>query len=243
MHGVVVGGTCEYTEGGGAYADVYDVRRHDGSVFRARSLELVKTNPKFSELVDLILVRLYDLERNARPGGLFDVNAIVRTLKDKFPEQWVFDAGKVLESRGWGQVLFTFGGGFHARLTGEGRLYVEEERGTGIIKQYRMHPEYFVIETPETNKAAAAGTTGATAIEQERAPALQIVAQLREMLRVESTLSAAERDDLLSDVEMVEQQLKKREPNRAALAALLEPLARVTSIAGLVSELVRLLNP
>ena len=56
-------------------------------------------------------------------------------------------------------------------------------------------------------------------------------------------MSDSEREDLLTDVQMVEQQLKKREPNRAVLAALLEPLSRVASIGGFIADLVRLLNP
>ena len=56
-------------------------------------------------------------------------------------------------------------------------------------------------------------------------------------------MSDSEREDLLTDVQMVEQQLRKREPNRAVLAALLEPLSRVASIGGFVADLVRLLNP
>lgn len=47
MHGVIVGGTCEYQEGGGAYSDVYEVKRSDGTLFRATSLQLMKREPAF----------------------------------------------------------------------------------------------------------------------------------------------------------------------------------------------------
>ena len=206
-----------------------------------------QTNMKFSEFIDLILARLYELERGAGPGTLFDVNAIAQELREKIPPQWMFDAGKVLESRGWAQVAFTFGGGCHARLTGEGRLYVEEERGTGIIRQYRAAPAQFVSGSGVGHQVIVGSTTGAishvAAIEQERAPALLVLNQLRDALRRDATLTEPERDELLTDVTMIEQQLRKREPNRAALAALLEPLSRVASIAGLVADLVRLFNP
>jgi hypothetical protein len=66
---------------------------------------------------------------------------------------------------------------------------------------------------------------------------------LKDALRQDATLPGSEREDLLTDVEMIEQQLRKREPNRAALAALLEPLSRITSIAGFVADLIRWFNP
>jgi len=42
MCGVVVDGFCEYQDGGGAYTDVYWVRRNNGTFFRARSLDLMR---------------------------------------------------------------------------------------------------------------------------------------------------------------------------------------------------------
>jgi hypothetical protein len=83
----------------------------------------------------------------------------------------------------------------------------------------------------------------AITIEQERAPAFHVLRQLKETLRHDAVLTGPEREDLLMDVEMIEQQLRKREPNRAVLAALLEPLSRVASIAGFVADLIRLFNP
>ena len=46
-HGVVVGGTCEYQEGGGAYSDVYEVQRSDGTRFNATWVQLIKREPAF----------------------------------------------------------------------------------------------------------------------------------------------------------------------------------------------------
>jgi hypothetical protein len=42
MHGVIVDGTCEYQPGGGSYRDTYEVKRADGTTFRARSVELTR---------------------------------------------------------------------------------------------------------------------------------------------------------------------------------------------------------
>jgi hypothetical protein len=45
--GTIVGGTCEYHQGGGSYRDVYEVERRDGAIFCAPSIDLVKRDPAF----------------------------------------------------------------------------------------------------------------------------------------------------------------------------------------------------
>jgi hypothetical protein len=40
--GVIVSGQCRYTVGGGPYQDVYEIKRSDGHIFRAKSTEIVK---------------------------------------------------------------------------------------------------------------------------------------------------------------------------------------------------------
>ena len=92
-----------------------------------------QTALKFGQFIDLIMARLLEREQETPAGYLIDLNHVARELNVNVPDQWVFDAGNVLESRGWAQVIFTFGGRCQARLTGEGRLDVEEERGNARI--------------------------------------------------------------------------------------------------------------
>src|SRR5256885_7315151 len=99
------------------------------------------TKLKFSQFVELLLVRLYELEQEQSSTEFFDVDAIARELKDPVPEGWTFDAAKVLQSRGLIDCIFTLGGA-HAHLTGEGRLFIEEDKGrTGIISEYKHAPD------------------------------------------------------------------------------------------------------
>ena len=86
------------------------------------------------------------------------------------------------------------------------------------------------------------GVSQVSTIEGQRAPAFAVLEQLKHELSSDPNLTEADRAELLADVEMIGQQLKKREPNRAVLAALLESLSNVTSVAGLVADLVRLFN-
>ena len=206
-----------------------------------------RTALKFGQFIDLLIARVLDREQEAPSGALIDLNEVAREIKVAVPDQWIFDAGKVLESRGWAQVVFTMGGGCHARLTGEGRLHVEEEHGTGIIREYHEAPAQFISVSGTANQVIVGSGTGAVShtvtIEQERAPAFRLLRWLKDGLQRDPTLTDSEREDLLSDIQMIEQQLRKREPNRAVLAALLEPLSHVASIAGFVADLVRLLNP
>jgi hypothetical protein len=46
------------------------------------------TKMKFSEFIDLLLARLYDLEQTeGGPGRFFDLNAIAQELKPRVPFQ------------------------------------------------------------------------------------------------------------------------------------------------------------
>jgi hypothetical protein len=206
------------------------------------------TKMKFSEFVDLLLARLYELEQQSQTGNEYlDLNEIARQLVSPIPSGWVFDAGKVLESRNLAQCVFTLGGGCHAMLTGEGRIYVEEERGTGIIRQFHQSPQNYVVVSGSSNQVVVgdsqSGVTQTLTVERERRPAFELLDAIENQLKTDPTIDEPEKEDLLTDVGMIRGQLRKREPNRVALAALLEPLSKVASVGGFVLNLIKLLNP
>ncbi len=68
MHGVIVSGTCEYQLGGGSYRDIYEVKRADGTIFRARSFELVRREPPFTNVREATQI-LRDWLRPAKTKG------------------------------------------------------------------------------------------------------------------------------------------------------------------------------
>lgn len=201
---------------------------------------------KFSEFVDLLLAALYEFEQ--KPGGAeeyFDLNRIAQQLTEPVPAQWVFDAAKVLEARRLTRCVFTFGA-IYGQLTGEGRLYVEEEKGTGIIKKYHETPGNFVVITGDGNQVVVGGRQGTISqvvdIATERKAVFDLLDKIVELLNEDHSLKPQEKQDLLTDAETVRNQLKKREPNRTALAALLEPLSQVASISGFVANLIQMIN-
>lgn len=200
---------------------------------------------RFSEFVDFLLVRLFELERTQGAGGYFLLNDIAKELKEAIPVAWVVDAGRVLEARRLATCALQIGGHVRAQLTGEGRLFVEEERGA--VKKVREELAHIIV-TGSNNQIAVAGgnqinLTQTLGIEKEREPAFRLLAEIEAFLKGDKSLGDDSRADYLTDLEMVRAQLRKREPNRSALAAILEPLSQVTSIATKIADLVRLLNP
>jgi hypothetical protein len=196
---------------------------------------------QFKDFVDLLLVGLYDRDRK-NAGAFFDLGAIAREIKDDIPRSWTFDAAKVLEVRSLAQCMYTFGG-VHASLTGEGRLYVEE--GRGITKDAREHrgAYYNVTVTGDNNVVSAGeGQVQTLTIEQEREPAFDLIERAKSSLMKDESISGEKRIEASTYLELLKSQLKKQDPDRSLIAALLEALGKVTSIAGNVASLIRLFN-
>ena len=199
---------------------------------------------KFSEFVNLVLAQLYEWDRQ-KSGAFFNLNAVSKGLRQQVPQQWVFDAAKVLQARGLVQAIFAFGGFCQASLTGEGRLYVEEEQG--FVKQIHESPQHYFLNVSGSNNQVVVGSNPQDVqqhmtVEESRRPAFSVLDEIEETLNKDSTLEPASKADLLADLDAVRKQLRKREPNRPALAALLQPMAQVATIAGHVATLIKLLN-
>lgn len=202
---------------------------------------------KFSEFVDFTLVRLYQLEQTQGAGRYFSLNQIAKELKEEIPPAWIRDAGKVLQSRRLAEAIFMIGGNAQAQLTGEGRLWVEE--GHGKVPEIQKDlPRIMVSISGANNQVSVAGgdqsqMTQTQTIAQERQPVFQLIDQIGTTLEKDSGLNDQQKKEILVDVAAVRGQLEKREPNRSVLAAILEPLSQITSIASLVAELIKLINP
>lgn len=201
--------------------------------------------PKFSEFVDVLLVGLYEADR-ADPGSFFDLNALAKGLISVIPVDWVFDAAKVLESRLLAQCLYSYGA-IRARLTGEGRLYVEE--GRGITKQVLQDPEQYFVNIKGNQNQVVIGQTGGsigvsvqTDIQIQREPAFRELAGIRSALDNDATLSDQDKEQAQSFVKIMETELKRPTPRRQLLSAMLDALSRIASIATKVASLVRLLG-
>src|SRR5437868_1222212 len=98
---------------------------------------------KFTDFVDLLLVALYEADQSENGNEFQDLDALAATIKGDVPRDWVFDAAKVLQTRALADCIFTFGG-THAKISGQGRLYVENEQG--FTKQaQQFHTTYYNV--------------------------------------------------------------------------------------------------
>jgi hypothetical protein len=195
----------------------------------------------FTELVDLVLAILYDRERWAigegktSPISYLDLDRIVGDLKVRIPRDWMSDVGKVLESRGLADCIYTFGGGCQAKITGQGRLLVEESKQKYDELVDKLFDEYLLEE-------AVAGPSIPRTLQEERKAAFDVLKQIKRSLRKDTTISPEQRRDLLNNVGIIEVQLNRLEPNRPLIASVLQPLSDLQTIAPAVRTLVKLFN-
>jgi hypothetical protein len=198
---------------------------------------------RFTEFVDLLLVRLYELDRE-RPDDFVNLALVAEQIKADVPATWVIDAARVLETRALADVVYTFGG-TDAKISGEGRLYVEEGRGT--TKAIQAAPQNFYVQVSGDNNQVVTGSLVGSAtqqltIEQERAPALKLLDDLHRKVTDDQSISGATRMEALTYLGLIQQELKKPEPNRNVIGVVLEPLSKIASIAGGIASLMRLFN-
>ena len=192
----------------------------------------------FSKFIDLLLVKLYDLDRELG-DKFFDLNWIAQQIIGNSPEKWGFDAAKVLESRGLAMCIFTFGG-VQGQITGEGRLYVEEDRGkTEEIKKDR--PNYYINVTGDNNQVGVQSTQTMT-VKSDEGLASKLVREMKAAIESDEALQGADKAEAVSYLDLVEKEAKRPAPNRNILAAVLEPLSKIASIAGNVAKPIQIIN-
>jgi hypothetical protein len=198
---------------------------------------------KFSEFVDLLLVKLYELDREQGQSGFFDLNRLATDIKGDVPREWVFDAAKVLETRALADCIFTFGG-THAKISGEGRLYVEE--GRGITKKVQEAPSTYYVNINGSNNQVVAGHNATeirqTAVTNDQTPVAALLKEIDERIQSDAGLPKESREEALVLTDVVRREIKKIEPNRTLLGAVLDPLSKISSIAGNVATLIKLFN-
>jgi hypothetical protein len=204
---------------------------------------MAKPSYKFSEFVDLLVVKLYESEREQDSSAFVNLDALAQQIKGDIPSDWVFDAAKVLETRALANCTFNPRGTF-AKISGEGRLYVEE--GRGITKQVQQSPaNFYVTVTGDNNNILAA--QDATNIQQKtidetQTPIGKELNEITKRIEADSALSEATRQEALDYANLIRNETKKPEPNRSLVAAVLEPLSKIASIAGNVATLIKFLN-
>jgi hypothetical protein len=197
---------------------------------------------KFSEFLDRLLFKLYEFDRE-HSDEFANLSELAETIKGDVPPSWIVDAGKVLDARALADVIFTFGG-TDAKISGEGRLYVEEGRGT--TPQIQQAPQNYYINIPGHSNQVVVGNSGQVlqrnTIEQERAPAFKLLDEIERKLSDDPNTKGANETEAKTYVGLIRQELRKAEPNKNVIAAVLDPLTKIASIAGSVASLIKLFN-
>ena len=199
---------------------------------------------KFSDFVDIVLVRLYEADR-AESDKFVDLSMVQKEIKGDVPASWLLDVAKVLQSLGLAQCIIN-SNGVYAQITGQGRLYVENHRGkTGEIEK---NPSiyYNVTVSGSQNLVVTGQNTGPMAQniagDNRQGPWSDIVDAIEKKVREDVSLDDDQRRHSLDYVQIVRGELRKREPNRTIIAAVLEPLSQIVSIASQVANLIKVFN-
>ncbi len=199
----------------------------------------------FTEFVDFLLVRLYDLDRDE--GGQFqDVDALAAELRADVPDRWPYQAIESLKRRGWVDASMSTDQGTYASITGDGRLYVEgRQHETEVIERYRQQPaNYVYVEGNVGNLAVGtAGDVSQISLSGDvQAQALGIVAEMRDALNGDDSLDEETREEALGDVSALEGQIKRRKLNKNVVVGLIGSLSGIASVAQLGIKLGELLT-
>ena len=195
---------------------------------------------QITELSELILVRLYDLE-NEQGGGLHDL----LKLGEEFGEtsrSKIDQAAKVLEARGLILASFSMVT-INAGITGEGSLFVEQGGQTNVIPQYRKDPSSFTIVDHSTHFHGSVSDSNVAVGSRDVTQSIKstetttLLNEIHQTLVNDQSLESEARAELLRDVETLRAELSRAVPRQGVLKTILSTLKDVASIGGLIVKL------
>jgi hypothetical protein len=195
----------------------------------------------FARFTDLLLARTYEREKRDGSAVFFAVGELMEDLAPYVDSAWLWQSAQLLESRNLVQAAIPTSGDAQVLLTAEGRLFVEDEQGTGLIGQYRQQDQVVLVIGDGNQVAVGHGQTVRQSGEFSKEEALELVDEAERRLHG-ADLPAEEREEALADLETVKMQLKKKNPNLAAVKAVLSGLRDVKLIADLADTLYGLLT-
>jgi len=204
---------------------------------------MAKPTYKFTEFVDLLLVALYEADQSDNESDFKNLEALAATIKGDVPPDWVFDAAKVLQTRTFAICLFSYGG-TNAKITGEGRLYVERKQGfTGKVQE-SPSTYYNVTVTGSGNQVVTGQLVSGVSqtLTHPTSPASRLLDEMAKKIESDNTLAEPTKKEATTYMDLLRFEVAKPEPNRTLIATLLESLGKIASIAGSVVSFIRLLN-
>jgi hypothetical protein len=204
---------------------------------------MARPSYKFSELIDLLIVMLYEADRQQENPSFVSLDALAQQIKGEIPSEWVFDAAKVLQSRMLADCTFN-SMGTYAKISGEGRLYVEE--GRGITREAQQSPAnfYVTVNGDNSNILVAQNATDVRQANasEDQTPVGKVLNEIQKRIQEDPKLTQDARSEALDYAALIRKETKKAEPNRTLVAVVLDSLSKIASIAGNVATLMKYLN-
>ena len=203
--------------------------------------EVIVTN---TELAELLLVRLYDLAEAEGHFKLHGLNEIAAGFGISDMAK-VFRLAEALEGRGLIKAAFAHGPTVHAAITGEGSLLVERGGDTGVIRDYREHPQSFNVAIDQSTHfhASVAGSNVAvhsSNVTQRLAPLPEIrsiLSAIEAAIRSNAEIGEQRREEALSDVAVLHSELAREKPRKQVAETILASLGDLSSLASLLVQL------
>lgn len=202
-----------------------------------------------SELAEFLLTSLFDAAEEKGYDEIFYLSEFAEKVRIKDLAK-ISNATRILRDRGLIQNYNeSIGGGPKARISGEGCLFIERGGETGIVQEYREHPEKFIIIDKSTTIHGSVSNSNiavhASNVTQTVTPgsSSEIISKMIEAIKNDASLAASESMDILKDLESLKLQCGKANMNKAIVRGLLEHLANISSIGSLVLQIKSILLP
>lgn len=202
-----------------------------------------------SELSEFLLSSLFDAAEEQGYHQIFYLREFAEKVGVK-DEAKISNAARILYDRGLIQNYNeTIGGGPKAKISGEGCLFVERGGETGVIPEFKRHPEKFLlidkstkIYGPVSNSNIAVNVSN-TIQSISSGNYLDLISKMAEVIKNDTSLSDLEIEDVLKDIEALKLQCGKTSMNRTVVSGLLEHLSNVSSIGSLILQIKSILFP
>lgn len=201
-----------------------------------------------TELAELLLVRLYERAETVGHSKSHELNEIAAEVGVSDTSK-VFNIGKLLEGRGLIQRRVVRGQPDRATITAEGSLFVERGGDTGVISDYREHPQNFSVAIDQSTHFHAAVAESNVAVHSsnttqhlEPPPEIRsLLADLEATIRSSADIGERRREEALSDITILHSELAREKPRRPVVDTVLATLGDLSSITSLLMQLQPLL--
>lgn len=197
--------------------------------------ERMSTKMNFKQFLDVVLTEIYKAEKDHGAGEYYDLPPLLSGVD--YPSGWLSDAVDVLTSQGYITSQKFLGGGCMARLTGNGRLKKEDGGQAGFVKEYETNPNQYHVTIQEDKNTVVMGVQATATVTIGSNQVSVYLDEVKKALSASKIISENEKADIKLDLDTIDKQLQKHEPNKGLAVAVLEGLVRYSDLVKPVRKL------